>query len=155
MYCCVHRARRRPLLRRIYDRLTREERHRYHQLNSAVSSDCAASLCDAFAQLRGAIYGDTILASPHFSPPFSAIAPALLYLLHPCSRTAATLCRTLPDFHSVRALNVGQVFLSELVTLRFYRVRPRFTGCSLCRVLQQFRANCLQGEAYRSVSPPK
>jgi hypothetical protein len=47
-------------------------------------------------------------ASPHFSPPFSAIAPkrrtaALLYLrnagpLHPCSRTAATLCRTLPRY---------------------------------------------------------
>ena len=56
------------------------------------------------------------ISSPHFSPPFSAIAPirrtaALLYLrnagpLHPCSRTATTLCRTLHDFHSVRALNI-------------------------------------------------
>jgi hypothetical protein len=45
-------------------------------------------------------------ANPHFSPPFSAIAPALLYLLHPCSRTAATQWLALPDFHSVRALNI-------------------------------------------------
>jgi len=37
--------------------------------------------------------------------PFSAIAPALLYLLHPCSRTATALCGIPHDFHSVRALN--------------------------------------------------
>jgi hypothetical protein len=73
-----------------------------------------------------------LAASPYFSPPFSAIAPkrrtaALLYLRnagpterrpqHPCSRTAATLCRTLPDFDSVRALNIVKLCLRTLPTM--------------------------------------